>query len=319
MSEENNNVNEAPVEQAPVDSQVEGEEASQDEVAEEAELADLEAQAAAAPSKAEKKAIEKQLKKFKLKIDGKDEDFEIDLNNEEELKKHLQMSKASAKRMSESAELRKSAEQFIEMLRTNPRKVLADPNIGVDMKKMVQEYLDEEIERSSKSPEQLEKEKLQAELETLREKYKKDEEDRKSNEFKRLQAEQEEKIQTNIEAALNSGNLPKSPYTVKKMAEMMMLALENNIDLEPKDLVPLLKKQMNSDIKDLFSASSDDVLEELVGKDNISRLRKRTIAKVKQSQVAQTASSVKPTGTTSKNQEENKSPKISMRDFLRNS
>lgn len=319
MSEENNNVNETPVEQAPVDSQVEGEEASQDEVAEEAELADLEAQAAAAPTKAEKKAIEKQLKKFKLKIDGKDEDFEIDLNNEEELKKHLQMSKASAKRMSESAELRKSAEQFIEMLRTNPRKVLSDPNIGVDMKKMVQEYLDEEIERSSKSPEQLEKEKLQAELETLREKYKKDEEDRKSNEFKRLQAEQEEKIQTNIEAALNSGNLPKSPYTVKKMAEMMMLALENNIDLEPKDLVPLLKKQMNSDIKDLFSASSDDVLEELVGKDNISRLRKRTIAKVKQTQVAQTASSVKPTGTTSKNQEENKSPKISMRDFLRNS
>lgn len=267
-------------------------------------------------SKSEQKEIVKQLKKFKLKVDGKEIEEEIDLSDEEGLTKRFQLGKAAQKRMQEATELKKAAEEFIDMLRTNPRRVLSDPNISVDLKKLAQEIINEEIENASKSPEQLEKEKLQKELEELREKYKKDEEERKKNSFERLQAEQEEKIQNDIEGALKTSNLPKTPYTVRKMAEMMMLALQNNIDLSPKDLVPLLRKQMSTDIKDLFSASGDEVLEELLGKDNISRLRKRTVAKVKEQQVAQTANSVKQTGTEGKS--EKKEPqRMSIKDFLK--
>jgi hypothetical protein len=268
-------------------------------------------------SKKEQKELAKQLKKFKLKVDGKEVEEEIDLADEEGLTKKLQLAKAAQKRMQEATELKKAAEEFIEMLRSNPRRVLTDPNIGVDLKKFVQEYLDEEIANANKTPEQIEKEKLQKELEELKEKYKKDEEERKSREFARLQAEQEEKIQSDIEGALKSSNLPKSPYTVRKMAEMMMLALQNDIDLSPKDLVPLLRKQMSADIKDLFSASGDDVLEEIIGKENISRLRKNTVKKVQQKQVAQTANSVKPTGANVKNSEKKEEKKISIKDFLK--
>lgn len=320
MENQNNTppVSETPSEQ--VESQeneeVESQESEgQEQPSEQEKLAALEAKNPADMTKSEKKAHEKLIKKFKLKVDGAEEDFELDMNNEEEVKKHLQMSRASSKRMQESASLRKSAEEFIELLRTNPRKVLTDPSINVDLKNLAQEIINQELEDAAKTPEQLEKEKLQKELQELKDKYKKDEDERKDREFKKLQAEHEEKIQSNIESALSSGQIPKTPYTVRKMAEMMMLALENDIELEPKDIVPLLRKQMNSDIKELFSASSDDVLEELLGKDNISRLRKRTIAKVKQSQVAQTASSVKPTGTVKK--EEAPSKKISVRDFLK--
>lgn len=281
-----------------------------------AKLEELESKDTTKMSKAQKQALEKQIKKFKLKVDGKEEELEIDLNNEEELKNHLQKSRASSKRMQEAAELRKSAEQFIDMLKKNPRKVLSDPNIGVDLKTLAQEIINQELEDAAKTPEQLEKEKLQRELEEIKEKYKKEEEDRKEREFKRLQAEQEEKIQSNIESALKEGNLPKSPYTVRKMAELMMLALENGKDLQPKDLVPILRKQMNQDIKELFGASNDDVLEELIGKDRISNLRKKAVAKVKQQQVAQTANAVKPT-TSSKPAEDKATSKISMRDFLK--
>lgn len=267
-------------------------------------------------SKEEKKEKQRLIKKFKLKVHGKEIDEEIDLENEEDLTRRFQLAKAAQVKMQESHELRKAAEQFIEMLRTNPRRVLTDPNIGVDLKALAQDIINEEIENASKSPEQLEKEKLQRELEELREKYKKDEEDRKNREFERLQAEQEEKIQSDIEVALKSSELPKTPYTVRKMAEMMMLALENNIDLSPKDIVPLLRKQMLGDIKELFSASSDDVLEEILGKDNISRLRKRTVSKVKQQQVAQTANSVKPTGADAKKPEPKEEKKMSLKDFL---
>ena len=217
------------------------------------------AKPAAEMSKKEQKELAKQLKKFKLKVDGQDIEEEIDLNDEEGLKKHLQMSKAAQKRMQEATELRKAAEQFIDTLRTNPRKVLTDPNIAVDLKKLAQEIINEEIENAAKSPEQLEKERLQRELEELKERYKKDEEDRKSKELERLQAEQEEKLQIGIEEALKTGDLPKTTYTVRKMAEIMLIALENNIDLSPKDVVPILKKQMQTDIKELIGASSDEV------------------------------------------------------------
>jgi len=300
------------VEQEQAPEQEEGSEGGQvDGKAEE-----LKAQIQQADTKSEKKALEKKLKKYELKVNGKLETLEVDLDDDVQMQKHLQMARASQVKMQESAELRKAADEFIQLLKTNPRKVLTDPNISVDLKKLAQEIMNEEIENAAKSPEQLEKEKLQKELEDLKGKFEKEDKDRKEREFSRLQAEQEEKIQGDIESALQSNELPKTPYTVRKMAEMMMLALQNDIDLSPKDLVPLLRKQMTTDIKELFGASSDEILEEMIGKERISSIRKKKIAQV-QKQVAQTASSVKPTGKASDVKEEKKSEGISMRDFLK--
>lgn len=280
------------------------------------QLQELENKDTSDMSKAEKKVHEKKLEKFKFKVYGKEFEEEIDLSDKEGLTKRLQKAHAADKTMSEGAELRKSAEQFIELLKTNPRKVLTDPNINVDLKKFVQEYLDEQIENAAKSPEQLKLEEAERKLAEIEEKYKKDEEARKKDQMERLQAEHEQKVQDDISSALESSSLPKTPYTVRKMAEKMIQALENDIEISPKDLVPLIRKEMEADIKELFSASSDDILEELLGKDNITRIRKRSIAKVKQNQVAQTANSVKPTGNKEEapKKEDNKQ---TIRDFFK--
>jgi hypothetical protein len=257
------------------------------------------------------KAEKKSLKKYQLKIDGKNEDFEIDLDNDEEVKAHLQRSKASNKRMQEAAELRKATEKFIETLRSNPRKILTDPNIGVDIKKLAQEIIEEEIANSQKSPEELEKEQLKRELQEIKDKYKNEEEERKKGEYERLQAEAEIKLDADVTQALESSSLPKTPYTVKKMAEMMMIALQNDIDLSPQDVVPLIRKQMQQDIKDMFSASSDELFEEMF-KENITRVRKkRTKAAV------DTANSVKATSNQPKAEvKEDGEKKLSIKDFL---
>lgn len=300
-------VSEATQELQPSEASESSQEATQ-EAPKEAAVADL--------SKKEQKELAKELKKkYQLKVDGSTEEVELDLSNDEEIKKHLQMSRAANRRMQEASYLKKAAEEFIELLKTNPKKVLRDPNINVDLKALAQEVIDEEIAAASKTPEQLEKEKLQSELEELKSKIKKDEEERRAAELERLQKEHEVKIESDIESALNTSNLPKTPYTVRKMADLLMLALQEDIDLSPKDLIPLLRNQMNSDIKELFTASSDDVLEELIGKDTISRIRKKNIAKMKQ-QVAETANSVKPTGATSEKKEEAPT-KIPMKEFFK--
>ena len=290
-----------------VESQVEGQEAGAEPAAA------IESPKAAA---AVKKELEKQLKKYKVKVGGREEDVELDLNDEKEVQKHVQMSRAAQVKMQEAAELRKSAEEFINLLRTNPRKVLMDPSIGVDLKKLAQEVINQEIENAQKSPEQLEKEKLQAELEEMRSKMKKDEDDRKAKEMDRLTREAQTQLETSMESALKTSDLPKTPYTVRKMAEYMMIALKNNVELTPHDLVPLIRKQMIADYKELTAASSDDVLEELIGKDVLSRVRKKTVAKIKAQPVAQTSNAVKSTGN-AKPAAEPEKKKINIKDWLK--
>lgn len=262
-----------------------------------------------------KEEIKNLKKKFALTVDGKNEDYELDLGNDEEIKKHLQKSKAADKRFQEAAEVRKAAMDFIEQLRKNPRKVLADPNIGIDVRKFAEEILNDEIKEMEKSPEQRERDNLKRELEELKNQAKEKEESSQKANFERMQVEQERILESEISSALDVGGLPKTPRTVKAMAEMMMIALENGIDLSAQDIAPIIKNTNLTEFKEMVNSLSDDQLEDFLGKEVLGRLRRKNIAKAKP---VQTANSIKSTGTASKKEESNKSSgkKISYRDFF---
>lgn len=262
-------------------------------------------------TKAEKKEIQKRIEKFKLKVDGQEEDFELDLDDKEAIKKHLQLSKVSQKRMQESSEIRKAAEEFINELKTNPRRMMKE--LGINEKELAQIIMNEELADLEKTPEQREIEKLQKQLADIEDNKKKDEEARKKSDFERMKAEAEQKIETDISAALQMGGVAKTPYTVRKMAELMYVALENDIDLKPQDVVPLVRKQMEADIRELFSATSDDQLEEFL-KDQMPRIRKRNVAKAKAAPAA--AAAVKET-TSAQTAKKEEVKKISISDFLK--
>lgn len=261
---------------------------------------------------AKKEEIKNFKKKYALTINGKNEDFELDLSNDEEVKRHLQKSKASDQKFQEAAEVRKAAMEFIDQLRKNPRKVLADPNIGIDVRKFAEEILNEEIKEMEKSPEQREKEKLTKELEELKAQAKQREEDAQKSDFARMQMEQERILETEISSALDIGGMPKTARTVKAMAEMMMIALENGIDLSPKDIAPLVKNTTLSEFKEVVSSLTDDQLEDFLGKEVLGRLRKKNIAK---SKPINTASSVKSVAAP-KAETPKEGKKISYREFF---
>lgn len=262
------------------------------------------------------KKEEKQLKEYKLKVNGKEKLVRFDPSNDEEVVKYLQKAEASDSKFAEAAEVRKAAMQFIEELRKNPKKILMDPNINVDYKKLAQEWMNEEMQEMEKTPEQKEKEKLQKELEAIKKEREDEKKDREQKEFERLQVEHERNLETEISAALDVGGLPKTARTVKAMAEMMMIALQHGIDLSPKEIAPLIKTTTLGEFKEVVNSLSDDQLEDFLGKEVIGRLKKRSVAKMKS---VETAAAVKPTGASNKKSEEAKEPskKISIRDFLR--
>lgn len=234
-----------------------------------------------------KTALKKALRELKLKVDGKEysEKLPFDLPDDpaaiEYMQKQLQMSKMGQSRAQQSAELQKEFLSFIEELKSNPKKALANPMIGVDLKKLAVQVIEEDIENSKKSPDQLEKEKLQAEIKELREKQELDKKDWEEKEFSRLQEVEYDRYESKMVKALEGSDLPKSPYVVKKMAEYMLLGLQEGKNLDPEDVLPLVRDEISSDIKEMFAAMPDEVIEGLIGKDKIESLRKKKIAKAK--------------------------------------
>lgn len=239
-------------------------------------------------SNAQKQQAKKTLKSLKIKYNGREYDealpFEIPDTPEsvDYMRKQLQMSRMGQGKSQELAEFQKQAVEFIDQLKKNPRKILSDPNIGVDLKKIASEILQEEIENAKKSPDQIEKEKLQAELKQLQEERKQEQEQAKQKEFNRIQEQEYERYETLITSALETSDLPKTPYTVKKMADYMLLGLQNGLDVSPQDVLGLVREEMQNELQEMFAAMPEENIEKVVGKETINRLRKKNLQKAKQ-------------------------------------
>ena len=261
------------------------------------------------------------LKSMKLKVDGREFEeslpFEVEEGSEAEeyLRKNLQMSKMGQNRAQQYSTLEKEVKNFIEELRKNPRKILSDPAIGLDVKDLARQIIEEEIENSKKSPAQLEKEKLEAELKAIKEERENEKKLAQEQEFERLKTQQIERYDMLMEQALSKTDLPKSPYVVKKMADYMLIGLQNGKDITPEDVLPLVREEIMEDIKSMFNVMPDEVLEKFIGKEKINSMRKRNLSKAKQNAATQA-----PTKTldTAKAKEESKdtTKKQNFKDFF---
>ena len=252
---------------------------------------------------------------YKMKVDGE----EIELSREEVIK-YAQMGKAGQKRMAEASQIKKEAQQLVQMLRDNPEAVLADPAIlGSDEKviELAQKILSRALENEQKSPETKQKEALEKELEDLRRKVKDDEERKSAEEYERMVSEQESQLEEQITEAIETSGLPKSPFVLKRLADVLLAAAENDKDVSPKQAMNIVKREMQKDLREYIEALQDDALEEVVSADKIKKLRQRQLAKLKaeQAKAAPTMTDVKETASAP--QEDQKKSKISMKDFLR--
>jgi hypothetical protein len=248
------------------------------------------AQAPAAPELT--KAEIKYLNKLKLKVDGQDYDEELpfELPDDPEviayMTKQLQMSKMAQKRAQSYSDLEKNVNTFIEELQKNPRKTLSDPRFGIDLKKIAAEMIEEEINNSKKSPEQLKTEQLEAELKELKEGRDKEKKTSEEREFERLQQQEAERYDVSMSRALEKSDLPKSPYVVKKMADYMLLGLQNGIDVTPEEVLPLVREEIMEDIKSMFAVMPAEVVESIIGKDTIGKIRKKQVESAKKAAAA---------------------------------
>lgn len=213
-------------------------------------------------------------RKLRLKIEGK----EVELP-ESEVIGLAQQGKAAGQRFQEAAALRKQAEELIAFAKANPREFFN--RTGMNAREWAEKYLIEELEAEQMSPEQ---KKARANEEKLKayeaEKKQREEEGRKA-EMARLQAEHAQNYDKLFTAALHESGLPKTAFTVKRMAELQLANIKNRYELSAPQLAKIVREDYANEQKSLLSALDGDQLIEFLGADAVKKLSKAQIAKLK--------------------------------------
>src|SRR5512138_624677 len=88
-------------------------------------------------------------KKYRLKVDG--EEIEVD---ETELTRGYSRAKAANKKFEEAASMRKDMQSLLTQLKNDPLSVLTNPALGVDFKRIAEDFLIEQLRQEQMTPEQ---------------------------------------------------------------------------------------------------------------------------------------------------------------------
>lgn len=265
----------------------------------------------------------KTLKKLKIKFDQKeyDEELPFEIPNTpqaiEYMQRQLQMSRLATTRSQEKATIEKEVMRFITDLKNDPMKALSDPAIGMDIKKFAASVIEKEIEDSKKSPVQLEKEKLEAELRQIKADAEKEKNEARDREMARMTEQEAERYDTLMTQAFEKHSMPKNPAVVRRMAEYLIEGTKAGKDVTPEDIVPLIREDLKNDYRDILSSMPEDDLEDFIGKDVLNRLRKKNVAKAKAANSNPAVKGTKPANVGKKGEAKVEEKKISFKDFFK--
>jgi hypothetical protein len=246
---------------------------------------------AASKPKDDKKVeeIRKKLKKVSIKYNGKEmeEDLPFEIDDDpkaiEYMQKVLQMSKLGSSKAQDYAALEREVMEFVDQLRNDPKAVLRNPKVGIDIKKLAAEILRDEMENEAKSPEQREREALEAKIKELEDKQKQRLDEEEQREVELLEEKEFQKLNSVLEKTFSEHSLPKNPYYVKKVATLIRALVMDGQEPSSEVIANHIKNEGLNDLKQILGSTSEEMIEELFG-DTYERVRKLKLSKARKNQ-----------------------------------
>ncbi len=246
-------------------------------------------------TKKQEAEIKKVLKSYDLKVNGKSKKIELDMDNDEEVKKYLQKAMASDEKFQEASQYKRQAEQLVEMLQNDPLSILRNPALGLDIRKLAEQVLLQDLEEQQKSPEQKKLEEYERKLKEYEDNKKKDEDTRRAQQLEEATKRNQTEIENSMIQALEKSDLPAEPFFIRRVADAMASAIEAGWeDVTVEDIMPYVEGRMKSDFGSLIGKHREPAkLEKLLGKDVLNEYRKHSVAKVKKTPTSTTPSTSK--------------------------
>lgn len=232
----------------------------------------------AAPPKPKKPNI----KKYKIG------DEEVALSDDD-IVKHYSKWKGSDKAFREASEMKKSADKFYQDLQNDPERILNDPKIPLNKRKLAEKWLMESIEQEMNptDPRDARMKALEdkiAEYENEKQYKAKEEEEQKYIEAKEQRKSEISKI---LSEAMNKTILSKHPETkastLREMAMYMRICRERGEDVTADDIVDHIHNSKFNQFYTLANQFEGDELIEMLGEDVLKKIRKADLAKLRAS------------------------------------
>lgn len=235
-----------------------------------------------------------EIKKLKLKINGQEQEFD-----ESEIVKKVQMGESAYKKFEEAAAERKKVEAFKKGLKSNFVDTInkMGPELGMkpaEIRQMVEDYLVDQIKQESMTPQDRQRYEMEQELKALKEKEALTQQQEEAKQLMQLQEKYAEEYDRNFTESLKKMNIPKTPFTVARMATYMSQALENGYDLDPMDAAKLVHEDYKNDIKSTFADMDGEQILALIGESNAKKIRSHDVSKLQNRYVKATHNDAQP-------------------------
>lgn len=217
-------------------------------------------------------------KKFKYKADGADVEEELD---EAEVGNRLSLAKAAQKRMQEAANVQRQTKAFYEALQKDPLSVLTDPKVmgSEKFQQLAEQFLSKKLAEQMLTPEERAQQEKEARLAKYEQEEAKRNEEANQAKAKQLEDYYAKQYEQTIMTALQSSNLPKNPFTAKRMAELMQKNIQHGLDLEPQALAQLVKEDYQAELRHLISGANPETILGMFGEDLSNKIRKHDLSK----------------------------------------
>jgi|GEM_PF-2731012 len=231
------------------------------------------------PKTTPKKEAPKEKKIWKLKVN--DKEIEFDATDDEVVKAEVQKGRAAEARFQQAATIRKQAENFVEVLRTDPIKALSHPSLGIDLKKMCEEYLYENVVKAEMmSPEERKQKETEAELERYRQREAQEKKERETKTREDLKEKYRQDWTVKFKEAIEAHDLPRTDWVMNRMAHYMKVAIAKGHKVQPTDVAPLVRKDLLEHTTQLFTNTDGEKLMGIIGKDAFDKIRKANLKKL---------------------------------------
>lgn len=263
----------------------------------------------------------KRINSLKVKYNGRESEeklpFEIDDDPAviEYMTRQIQLAKMSQSKAQEAATLEREVVSFLQELKTNPRKALANPMIGLDIKQFAAQVLEEEIENSRKSPEQLKIEEYESKLKAIEDERQKEKTEAERRAYEQTLERSYEKYENMLLTTLDSNpDLPTTPYIVDKMTKYMSIAVDEGYEPDMDVITKIVREEIEGDVRHLLNILPVDKVEAIMGKTVLDKLRKSRLSSTKKAPIS--TKSITKDVAASKADNSKAMSKVTMKEFF---
>lgn len=218
--------------------------------------------------------------RIKLNIYGREEEHDL-----EEVKRLAQIGKAGQQSLQKAAEMRKAVQQFEEQFGKDPVSAMVQKFGPEKTKEMLEHKLYEFYQKAKETPEQRESREAKEELSRL--KAEREAEKAKAEEFRQQQLEDHFANKWNREFtdAIKTTGMEHNAFNVARMSELALLALDNELDVNPVDIAKMVKAENEDKLRKLTTTLSPEQLMQYLGDEMVDKIRKANLTKLKTSPV----------------------------------